>query len=159
MDNYFIKQLRADEVRHMRGPLEKVNEIGEIRWPFVPDFFIAHWSSMIGEGNATMFVAMTREDQQVVGALGAMLTPFLRNGQTNAVAHFWHVLPDHRGHGIGRRFLEKFQDWAEAQGADRCFAGHTIKDDPVDDENPDKVQQLLDEAGYTKVEVSYEKVI
>lgn len=96
---------------------------------------------------------VAEKDEQIIGGLAAIKGTLLRNDDPYALEHFWHILPDHRGKGIGTGLLDCFESWAQSVGAKHIFVGSEHQ------KTDGKADAIFEEYGYEFHEKSYAKEI
>lgn len=120
---------------------------GNLPGSFIPDVFVAKWSSLIAQGVG--FVLGLFRDGVMAGAFGAVVGEDLNDGKLVASECFWFVNPDARGRGF--ELLLAYEEEARKRGASRCSMIH------LHALSASRLGELYERRGYRAVETSYFK--
>jgi len=121
--------------------------------PVDPMVFFQTWTKFIQTGIGTVFIMESPQDRPGVfrGGLGAVRMPDPNTGELTATEIFWHVKPEHRGHGL--YLFKHFEKWARETGCTKVTVVHMA------DSMPDKLRRLYHRYGYRELETHYTKEI
>jgi GNAT superfamily N-acetyltransferase len=115
-----------------------------------PEAFERLWNSLFDAGLALFLIA--EQNDEVVGAFGAVVHEDYISGQKTASEMFWVVFPEARG-TIGLRLFNEFEAEAKKRGAERIMMIH------LNHLTPDSLQKFYERRGYRSIEQTFEKVL
>lgn len=109
-----------------------------------PNFVSATFSNLIDMRDGVLLV-----DDNVNGAVGALIYPFYMTGRRTAQELFWWVDPGHRG--IGKNLLVALEEYVKSEGVTSLVML------AMESSEPDRVGKVYERAGYRPMERTYIK--
>lgn len=113
--------------------------------------FSKTWNLFLDAELGKIFVA--RENDGVVGALGAVFVPDPYSGQVTAVEQFWFVLPSHRKTRVGMELFQAFREEAQKRQAKKMVMVHLAA------LTPESLQKFYEKEGFRLAEQIFWKEI
>jgi len=110
---------------------------------FDPEILTGVLHNLIVNDNACILV-----DDKLRGMIAGVVYPYYFTGQMSGNEMFWWVEPEHRK-GLGKKLLDKLEEWAEAKGA----VSFTMIS--LDASNPEKMDKIYRKRGYEPREHHY----
>ena len=107
------------------------------------------YSNFMKSGIGRVF--LLKQNDAIVGGLGAIKAPDLHTGCLMAIECFWFVSPGHRGGGL--KLLESFEAWAREEGCVKAAMIH------LEDSQPGPLEKIYARRGYLLAERHYIKEI
>lgn len=145
-----IRQLTVEEVGLCIEGGKTFFSEGKIPGGFTPEVFCRSWKSMITAGFGSIHGSFA-DNNQITGAIGAVVSPNPNSGKLMGVELFWFVIPQFRGHGI--RLLKAYEAWAISKGATLLSMIH------LTNLQPDRLKKLYENLGYHEIETNYLKEV
>lgn len=108
----------------------------------------SYWS-FIESGIGCIF--LLKDQDKIVGGLGAIKYPDLHSGVLTAVETFWYVLPEYRGEGL--KLLDAYEQWASDNNCGKMAMIHMV------DSMPKALEKLYTRRGYQLIEKHYVKEV
>lgn len=151
-----VRPLRADEIELVLPIGESFGEEAGVEWN--PNFFCRFWRNMY-EMEMGVILGLFEVLQgphgtvrDLVGSLGALITPDMFSGKRGATEAWWYVFPGYRqGHGL--LLLDAYEKWAAERGAKSVALTHLEK------LQPEKLAKLYELRGYRLLERNFRKEI
>ena len=109
------------------------------------------WSSLIGQNRGTITAANWVQGSPPEGLIGVNYFPDTFNGEMTATMTFLYVLPEARGHGVGKALLDFAEKDAVQHGCTSIVHGHMFT---VDE---DGGRKIFEKRGYEVVELGFRK--
>ena len=147
-----IRELKAEEVESITHMGESFFAEGKLPGSFKSDVFIKTWTNLITLRMGLILVACNGSNEPV-GALGAIITPDVNDGEIVAQEAFWFMSPEARGSFAGARLLDAFEKIAQDKGAKRLIMVHLLS------LNADKLGKFYERMGYRATEVNFVKIV
>jgi N-acetylglutamate synthase-like GNAT family acetyltransferase len=72
--------------------------------------FVRNWTNLIATGTAVIFLEY---DKKISGLFAGLIMPEINSGVNLAVESLWYVVPENRHNGVGKRLLNRFEQWAK----------------------------------------------
>lgn len=120
---------------------------------FSMDVFLKNWTLFLTTYPATILTLW--EGPELLGGLGAMITPDLFDGHMAATELFWYMKPDAR-HGLGAfKLVDAFEAWGNSKGATEFRIAHMLM--PGEDPAKVRLAPIYKRRKYRALEVSYIK--
>ncbi|MBF0260273.1 MAG: hypothetical protein HQL97_00375 [Magnetococcales bacterium] len=120
---------------------------------FSMETFIQNWTAFLTQYQATILTLWDGPD--LLGGLGAMITPDLFDGRLTATEMFWYLKPQAR-HGLGAfKLVDEFEAWGDSKGAVEFRLAHMLM--PGESPATVKLAPIYKRRKYRALEVSYIK--
>lgn len=153
MSHLTIRALTVDELPlcepFARGFYQEKQLPGE----FSMDVFLKNWTLFLTSYPATLLTLW--EGKDLLGGLGAMVTPDLFDGHLAATELFWYLKPEAR-HGLGAfQLVDAFEAWGHEHGAVEFRLAHMLM--PGEDPATVRLAPIYRRRKYRALEVSYIK--
>lgn len=122
---------------------------------FNPDIFTQNWTKFMNSGLGTIFGLWKGYD--LVGGLGAYLSPDITTGELIANEFFWFVREGERKGSWPLRLVMEYKAWAIASGATRWRMVHLL----MPNESPSNVRlaHFYRRLGLRPLEVGYDGLL
>jgi GNAT superfamily N-acetyltransferase len=143
-----IRMLCRFNVRALAQGAKEFYASSQFLRKFDLDRFCTFWKNMIEKEMGIIFVAM--EDEEIIGAIGAMIHEDPYSDEKIVHEFFWFVRPDHRG-TAGIRLYKQLEKWAREKGANIIRMVHLM------DSMPEKLSRFYGAMGFAAVETVYSK--
>lgn len=120
-----------------------------LRGIFSPSHFLNVWTRFIEQLGAVV-LGLYREDE-LIGGLGALISPDVFTGETVATEMFWYIGQEHRSGTGALRLLRAFESWGSERGVSEVRLSHFMM------KNNNVLQTLYEHRGYRLIEQGYQK--
>ncbi len=151
--NLTIRHLTIDELPLCEPFARGFFEEKKLPGTFSMDVFTQNWTAFLTKYPATILTLW--RDTELLGGLGAMLTPDLFDGRLTATEMFWYMKPSAR-HGLGAfKLVDEFEAWGNRKGAVEFRLAHMLM--PGEDPAHVKLAPIYKRRKYRALEVSYIK--
>jgi len=141
-----IRPLTVDELPLCVAGAEGFHREFDLPGTVIPAVFVANWTTFFTTCRSTIFSAWRGDD--LIGGLGAIVSPDFHDGRLVATEMFWYVRPEARGGMAAVRLLKRFIEWGDTYAEEtrlvHMLGGH--------DESLDRLYRKL---GYRPLEVAY----
>lgn len=146
-----IKQVKVEELKDSefkKLALEFLNE-SKVPGKFKFEAFIENWTNLINSNVGIMWVSVV--DNQIAGALGALLFPDINSGELVVMEAFWFMGSEARGSKEALKLLNQLEYFAKEVEATRITLVH------LKNLSPEKLKQFYEKKGYVEIETHYIK--
>jgi hypothetical protein len=144
-----IRPLTIDELPLCVAFGRQFFEEFHLRGVFNPAHFLTTWSGFFW--SVPSVVLGLYRDDELVGGMGAIVSPDMFTGDQVATELFWYIGESHRAGTGALRLLGAFEEWGRRQSVDELRISHFKM------KNGDKLQKLYEHRGYVLLEQGYQK--
>lgn len=144
-----VIELTKDELWELPKLAEEFYNSSSHLKVFNAEIAVANWQSIIE--NEIGIVFGLKDNDEIIGMLGAMKVPDLHTGEMLATEIFWFVSESKRRNGL--LLVREFEKWAKLNKCSRIMMAH------MQDLMPEKLEMLYTRLGYSLMEKSYVKEI
>jgi hypothetical protein len=148
-----IRKLTVDELPRCESFARAFYVEKQIPGAFTMDRFLATWTHFLTSAESALFGLWV--EGELVGGLGALITPDLYDGRMTATELFWYVTPEARNGLHAWKLVEAFEAWGEAHYVDEYRLTHILL--PGEDPSTVRLAPLYKRKKYRAIEVNYLK--
>lgn len=153
MTTLTIRPLTIDELPLCESFARGFFEEKQLPGTFSMDVFIRNWTAFLTQYQATILTLW--DGAELLGGLGAMVTPDLFDGRLTATEMFWYMKPSAR-HGLGAfQLVDAFEAWGNRMGVAEFRLAHMLM--PGEDPATIRLAPIYRRRKYRALDVSYIK--
>lgn len=143
-----VRPLTVEEIPSLADMGAQFYAEGNLPGRFVPEVFVATWNTLYSLGVAEI-LGLFRDDGELLGVLGGIVSPDPNDGDLVAMEMFWFVRKEARGRGL--LLIDAYEKWARARGAKRAMMGL------LKALAPEVLQKTYLRRGYSERETQFQK--
>lgn len=155
IEKMLIRPLTLDEIYLCVPYGYQFHKEKHVPGEFNPEVFMKNWESFIGSGLGCIFGLW--KDYELIGGLGAFVSPDITTGQLVANEFFWFVQEGDRKGSWPLRLIHAYKAWGKEKSAVRFRMVHLLEHN----ETPSTVRlaHFYRRLGMRPIEVGYDGLL